>query len=88
MPLSGVRKVVAERMTLSAKTIPMVTLNSELDVTALVNYREALKKAGKDKSEIPGYNAIIAFLSAKALKEFSIPERVIYRQGNSLDGCC
>ena len=33
IPLAGVRKVVAERMTLSAKTIPMVTLNSELDVT-------------------------------------------------------
>ena len=70
MPLAGVRKVVAERMTLSAKTIPMVTLNSELDVTAAVNYREVLKKSGKEKSEIPGYNAIFAYLSAKALKEF------------------
>jgi pyruvate dehydrogenase E2 component (dihydrolipoamide acetyltransferase) len=70
IPLVGVRKVVAERMTLSAKTIPMVTLNSELDVTAAVNYREALKKAGLEKSEIPGYNAIFAYLSAKALKEF------------------
>ena len=29
-----------------------------------------LKKAGKEKSEIPGYNAIFAYLSAKALKEF------------------
>ena len=57
-------------MTLSAKTIPMVTLNSELDVTAAVNYREALKKAGLEKSEIPGYNAIFAYLSSKALKEF------------------
>ena len=70
VPLSGVRKVVAERMALSAKTIPMVTLNSELDVTTAVNYRESLKKAGKEKSEIPGYNAIFAYLSAKALKEF------------------
>ena len=70
LPLAGVRKVVAERMAISAKTIPMVTLNSELDVTAAVNYREALKKAGKDKNEVPGFNAIFAYLSARALKEF------------------
>jgi pyruvate dehydrogenase E2 component (dihydrolipoamide acetyltransferase) len=69
MPVTGVRKVVAERMALSANTIPMVTLNSRLDVTPLVKAREALKKAGKEKSEIPGYNTIIAFLVAKALKE-------------------
>ena len=70
VPLTGVRKIVAERMALSAKTIPMVTLNSEIDVTPIVNFREELKKAGKEKSEIPGYNALIAHLSAKALKEF------------------
>jgi len=69
VPLAGVRKVVAERMSLSAKTIPMVTLNSELDVTFAVAYRDALKNAGKEKSEIPGYNAIFAYLSARALKE-------------------
>ncbi len=68
--LSGVRKVIAERMTLSAKTIPMVTLNSELDVTSIVNYREGLKNAGKDKSEIAGINAIIVMHTAKALTEF------------------
>jgi len=70
IPLAGVRKVVAERMTLSAKTVPMVTLNSELEVTAAVIYRDGLKNAGKEKSEVPGLNAIFAYLSAKALKEF------------------
>lgn len=70
VPLMGVRKVVAERMALSASTIPMVTLNSEIDVTSLVKFREGLKQADKDKSEIPGYNALICFLVAKALKEF------------------
>jgi pyruvate dehydrogenase E2 component (dihydrolipoamide acetyltransferase) len=70
VPLTGVRKVVAERMTLSATSIPMVTLNSELDMTALINFREEMKKESKEKSEIPGYNAIVAYLSAKALKEF------------------
>ena len=70
VPLMGVRRIVAERMALSASTIPMVTLNSELDVTSLVKYCEDLKQAGKDKSEIPGYNALICFLVAKVLKEF------------------
>jgi pyruvate dehydrogenase E2 component (dihydrolipoamide acetyltransferase) len=70
VPLSGVRKVVAERMSLSASTIPMVTLNSVLDVTPLVDCREQLKKPGLDKLQIPSYNAMIAFLTAQALKEF------------------
>ncbi len=68
--LAGVRKVVAERMALSAKTVPMVTLNSELDVTPLVSYREQMKKAGKEKNEITGYNAILAYLTARTLREF------------------
>ena len=70
VPLAGMRKVIAERMTLSATSVPMVTLNSNLDITPLVSYRERLKNAGKDKQDIPGYNAIIAYLTAKTLQEF------------------
>ena len=70
IPLVGVRKVTAERMAFSAATMAMVTLNSELDVTSLVSYREVLKKAGKDKKEIPSYNAMLVFLTARVLKEF------------------
>ena len=70
IPLAGVRKVVAERMAFSTNTMAMVTLNSDLDVTSLVAYRENLKKASKDKKEIPGYNAMLVFLIARMLKEF------------------
>ena len=70
IPLAGVRKVVAERMAFSANTMAMVTLNSELEVTSLVAYRENYKKVGRDKKEIPGYNAMLVFLTARALKEF------------------
>jgi len=70
IPLAGVRKVVAERMAFSTNTMAMVTLNSDLDVTSLVAYRENLKKASKDKKEIPGYNAMLVFLTARMLKEF------------------
>ena len=68
--LTGIHKVVAERMAFSAATMAMVTLNSELDVTSLVVYRDVLKKASKDKKEIPSYNAILVFLTARVLKEF------------------
>jgi pyruvate dehydrogenase E2 component (dihydrolipoamide acetyltransferase) len=57
-------------MAFSAATMAMVTLNSELDVTSLVVYRDVLKKASKDKKEIPSYNAILVFLTARVLKEF------------------
>jgi len=70
VPLVGVRKVVAERMSLSANTMAMVTLNSELNVTPLVDYREKLKKTEKLKSNIPSFNAILIALTAKVLKEF------------------
>jgi len=68
--LTGIRKVVAERMAFSAATMAMVTLNSELDVTSLVVYRDGLKKASKDKKEIPSYNAILVYLTARVLREF------------------
>ena len=70
IPLAGMRKVVAERMAFSTSTMAMVTLNSELDVTSLVAYRENFKIVSKDKKEIPGYNAMLVFLTARALKEF------------------
>ena len=69
-PLARVRKIVAERMAFSTATMAMVTLNSELDVTSLVVYREVLKKVSRDKKEIPSYNAMLIFLTARVLKEF------------------
>ena len=69
VPLSGVRKVVAERMALSAQSMAMVTLNSELDVTRLVELRSQQKKAGVNPDEIPGYNAVLVALTARALRQ-------------------
>jgi pyruvate dehydrogenase E2 component (dihydrolipoamide acetyltransferase) len=86
VPLVGMRKVVAERMSLSANTMAMVTLNSELNVTPLVDYREKLKKTEKIKSDIPGINAIIIALTAKALKEFPYLNASFTDQGIRLIG--
>lgn len=70
IPLAGVRKVVAERMSMATRTMAMVTLNSELDVTPMVQFREKMKQAGQEIKEIPSYNAILILITARALSEF------------------
>jgi len=70
VPLTSIRKVIAERMSLSSTTMAMVTLNSEIDVTPIVAYREELKLKEKEKDEIHSINAVLVSLTAKALREF------------------
>lgn len=70
VPFTQRRKITADRMTQSSKTMAMVTLNSELDVLPIVDFCEKMKSESKSKSEIPGINAILVFLVARALKDF------------------
>ena len=42
VPLTGLRKIIADRMTMSVSTMAQVTLTTEADVTALLNLRESL----------------------------------------------
>ena len=42
VPLTGLRKIIADRMTLSVSTMAQVTLTTEADVTELLNLRESL----------------------------------------------
>ena len=42
VPLTGLRKIIADRMTLSVSTMAQVTLTTEADVTELMNLRESL----------------------------------------------
>jgi len=64
------RKTISERMAQSSRSMAMVTLNSEVDVSPIVNYRYMMKSEWLDKSEIPSINAILVSLTGKALKEF------------------
>jgi pyruvate dehydrogenase E2 component (dihydrolipoamide acetyltransferase) len=50
--LSGMRKVISERMTLSKTTIPHIVLNSKANVSELVNLREGLKNKILEKRNI------------------------------------
>ena len=42
VPLTGLRKIIADRMTMSVSTMAQVTLTTEVDVTELLNLRESL----------------------------------------------
>jgi pyruvate dehydrogenase E2 component (dihydrolipoamide acetyltransferase) len=42
VPLTGLRKIIADRMTLSVSTMAQVTLTTEVDVTELLSLRESL----------------------------------------------
>lgn len=69
MPLGGVRRVIAERMSGSAFTAPHVTLHTEVDATQLVAARQQLNEALAGQGKI-SFNALLIALTAKALGEF------------------
>lgn len=64
--LSGMRKVVAERMTKSAQEIPVVTQNVKIDVTDLMAFR---KKVNSELGVKYSLNDYILKAVAKALKQ-------------------
>ena len=63
--LSGMRKVVAERMTKSAQEIPVVTQNVKIDVTDLMAFR---KKVNNELGVKYSLNDYILKATAKALR--------------------
>lgn len=69
---TGMRKVIAQRMTESWHIAPMVTLNIETDATQLKAFRAQLKDKCQAKGIKLSYNDILIKICAKALKEYSI----------------
>ena len=71
IPVSGIRKAIAQNMTRAKQEIPHAWTMVEADVTGLVSARDALKKEFKEKE---GYNltyfAFFVKAVAQALKEF------------------
>ncbi len=70
IPLVGMRKVIAQRMSESWHTSPMVTLNSEADASGLKSLREELKDEFKKRGASLSYNHILLKICAQALVEF------------------
>lgn len=71
VPLTGVRKIIFERMGTSVHTTARVTLVTEVDATDLVKVRENIKeKESKAWGFSVGYNDLIGFIVANTLHEF------------------
>jgi pyruvate dehydrogenase E2 component (dihydrolipoamide acetyltransferase) len=69
--LKGTRGIIAERMSASVHTTARVTLVMEVDATEFVEMRERLKaKVSEQWGFTPGYNDLIAKITATALKKF------------------
>jgi pyruvate dehydrogenase E2 component (dihydrolipoamide acetyltransferase) len=68
VPMSNLRRIIAERMANSAHTTAPVTLVTEADATEIVKIREGLK-ADSSRIAAPSCNTILAKLVARALLE-------------------
>ncbi len=68
--LSRTRKIIAERMTLSATTVPQVTYTLRCDVTEAMALRRSLKAGGGDKRLAVSLDALIVRAAALALTDF------------------
>ena len=67
LPITTVRRTIADRMATSAHTVAPVTLTTEADATELVRLRKQLKDDGGQP--VPSYNDLLAKLIAQALLE-------------------
>jgi len=68
-PLSGVRAVIARRMSESAFTAPHVTLHTEADASALVAAHRQLNEVLAGEVKI-SYNTLFIAIVARALRKF------------------
>jgi len=67
LPITTVRRTIADRLATSAHTVAPVTLTTEADATELVRLRKQLKDDGS--LPVPSYNDLLAKLVAQALTE-------------------
>ncbi|MCB9075973.1 MAG: 2-oxo acid dehydrogenase subunit E2 [Anaerolineaceae bacterium] len=71
IPLKGIRKVIARRMTESTQATARVTLMTEVDATEFAALREQLKaQYAGPWGFAPGYNDLLVIIVANALREF------------------
>jgi pyruvate dehydrogenase E2 component (dihydrolipoamide acetyltransferase) len=69
LPLSGLRGIIAERLSQSWRERPQVTLTTEADATNLVAARQQLNAELAAQNEKISYNALLVRLVARALAD-------------------
>ena len=71
VPITSVRRTIAQRMVESANTTAAVTLNTEADATELVALRQHLKATFEPRDlAVPTYTDLLIMLTAQALQEY------------------
>lgn len=71
IPLTGVRKVIADNMVRSSNEIPHAWMTVEVDVTNLVRYRDKIKNSFKEREGFSiTYFAFFVEAVTRALKEY------------------
>ena len=69
IPLTGITKIMAERMTQSHTTIPHVTLTMEINTSEIFRLREAYEKLNKEELS---FNTVFIASVAKALQKYPL----------------
>ena len=84
--MTGLRRIVAERMSASSTQTARVTLITEADATAFVAARESLKASVTDEwGFAPGFNDLLALIVARALSEFPYMNARLSDDGTSIE---
>jgi 2-oxoglutarate dehydrogenase complex dihydrolipoamide succinyltransferase (E2) component len=84
IPLRGLRKIVAERMSRSIHTTAQVTHVDEADMTELVALRDALKGEGEKRGVKLTFLPLIIKAIIPALKEFPYTNASLDEQANEI----
>jgi pyruvate dehydrogenase E2 component (dihydrolipoamide acetyltransferase) len=86
IPLSGVRRIIAQRLGASAQTAARVTLVREVDATELVRAREHLKETVSEAwGFVPSYNDLLGVIVARALGEFPYLNARLTADGGAIE---
>jgi pyruvate dehydrogenase E2 component (dihydrolipoamide acetyltransferase) len=86
VPMTGLRRIIAERMATSAHTTARVTLVTEADATAFVQVRERLKAAVTEEwGFTPGYNDLLGLVVAHALRELPYMNARLSADGQAIE---
>lgn len=79
--LSGIRKIIAERMTMSVQTNASVTLHTEVDATTLVELRELFNEELEKREMSLTYTDLLIKIVAIALREHRLLNATLTDEG-------
>ncbi|MFQ6044311.1 MAG: dihydrolipoamide acetyltransferase family protein, partial [Candidatus Poribacteria bacterium] len=81
IPLTGVRQIIAERMSQSAHTAAIVTLNTEVDATPLVEMRQRLNEKAESTGVSVSYTDLLVKIVALALRKHPMLNSTLSEDG-------